>query len=307
MTGRVLAVVSITLALVGAAGPAAAQPTPAPQPTFRWDDHPSIRFGRGTHIDFAHASRCDARRSDAPLTDEDRGIRHRAAPRRRRGRDQEPLRFPGRARAGQRRDAGATSSLNYKQFDDACRCSVGKFKLPFSLDENTSATNLDFVYRSLAATFLAPGPRHAAHGARAGREANSCATSSASSSTTAATPARGDSTRVIGGQTIAGRRPRRAVPRLEVGGRELEPASRSPAATSRKAFPALRGRTVLDAAFFRPDYLVGGRRERRGLEAQWRPGPFSVKSEWIRVSDERLRAERRGHRPVAAARPPAGM
>src|SRR6476660_2042632 len=29
---------------------------------------------------------------------------------------------------------------------------AGKFKMPFSLDENTSATNLDFVYRSLAAS-----------------------------------------------------------------------------------------------------------------------------------------------------------
>jgi phosphate-selective porin OprO/OprP len=45
---------------------------------------------------------------------------------------------------------------------------------------------------------------------------------------------------------------------------------------------------VLDTAFFKPDYPVSGRRQRRGVEAQWRPGPFSVKSEWMRVSDERL-------------------
>jgi hypothetical protein len=38
--------------------------------------------------------------------------------------------------------------LDYRQFD-AVRVQGGKFKLPFSLDENTSAANLDFVYRSM--------------------------------------------------------------------------------------------------------------------------------------------------------------
>ena len=46
--------------------------------------------------------------------------------------------------------------VNYSQFDEV-QFQLGKFKLPFSLDENTSATNLDFVYRSLAASTLAPG------------------------------------------------------------------------------------------------------------------------------------------------------
>ena len=46
--------------------------------------------------------------------------------------------------------------VNYQQFD-AVQVMGGKFKLPFSLEENTSSTNLDFAYRSLAATYLAPG------------------------------------------------------------------------------------------------------------------------------------------------------
>jgi phosphate-selective porin OprO/OprP len=33
---------------------------------------------------------------------------------------------------------------------------------------------------------------------------------------------------------------------------------------------------------------VQGQRRRVGLEARWRPGPFSVKSEYIRVTTERL-------------------
>src|SRR5436190_1561696 len=44
----------------------------------------------------------------------------------------------------------------YKQFD-LVRVRGGQFKIPFSLDENTGASRLDFMFRSLAATHLAPG------------------------------------------------------------------------------------------------------------------------------------------------------
>ncbi len=50
---------------------------------------------------------------------------------------------------------------------------------------------------------------------------------------------------------------------------------------------ALRGRTALDAPFFPSDLWVRGSRRRVGLEARWRPGPFSVKAEYIRVQSER--------------------
>jgi phosphate-selective porin OprO/OprP len=50
----------------------------------------------------------------------------------------------------------------------------------------------------------------------------------------------------------------------------------------------LRGRTELDSTFYRPEIMVGGERRRIGLEARWRPGPFSIKSEYIRLTDERL-------------------
>jgi phosphate-selective porin len=55
-----------------------------------------------------------------------------------------------------------------------------------------------------------------------------------------------------------------------------------------EGFPDLRGRTALDLRFFRPDVWVRGTRVRGGVEARWRPGPFSVKAEYLRLSDERL-------------------
>ena len=52
--------------------------------------------------------------------------------------------------------SGATCSSDYDQFTFA-RLQFGKFKLPFSVDENTGSTSLDFAFRSLAANTLAPG------------------------------------------------------------------------------------------------------------------------------------------------------
>ena len=174
---------------------------------------------------------------------------------------------------------------NYKQFD-AVQVQGGKFKLPFSLDENTSATNLDFVYRSLAATHLAPGRDRGVmvHGRvakrilryelglfeRDGRNART--------SDIGARLRRPDLCRPVRVEPF--RRSKSVMRDLEAGvaftGSDVE-----------EGFPGLRGRTALDGAFFRPDYLVNGRRRRVGVEAQWRPGPFSLKSEYIRVSDER--------------------
>ena len=51
---------------------------------------------------------------------------------------------------------GATSSSTTTS-DAVAEVQAGKFKMPFGLEENTSATNLDFAYRSMASQRLAPG------------------------------------------------------------------------------------------------------------------------------------------------------
>jgi len=55
-----------------------------------------------------------------------------------------------------------------------------------------------------------------------------------------------------------------------------------------EGLPGLRARTPLGLEFFDQDVWIKGRRERRGYEVRWRPGPASVKAEYIRVTDERL-------------------
>ena len=287
MTHRLLASASLAFAVAVAAQPAFAQSAPAPQPTFRWDDHPSIRLGRGTHIDLRARFSGDVRDSDAPLPDEEIGAFDIA--RRRIGVEGEIKNifdFQVERELISGGDGWRDVFLNYKQFDYA-QVIVGKFKLPFSLDENTSSTNLDFANRSLAASFLAPGRDIGVqlHGRAAKRILRYEVGVFEHDGRNART---NDVTRVTGGRTIAGRVRVEPFRHSKSPARELEIGAAFTGSDVEEGIPGLRGRTVFDSAFFRPDYLVGGRRQRRGIEAQWRPGPFSVKSEWIHVSNERL-------------------
>ena len=176
---------------------------------------------------------------------------------------------------------------NYQQFD-VVQVQGGKFKLPFSLDENTSPTNLDFVYRSLAARVLAPGrdsgvmvhgrvaqpdrPLRARH-LRARRPQRADAESGAR----------------LRRPHAGGTHRRAAVPDVEdAWPRICWSASPSRRAMCRRGFGSLRGQTTFGETFFEPDVWVQGRRERTGFELRWRPGPLSVKAEYMRVTDERL-------------------
>ena len=171
----------------------------------------------------------------------------------------------------------------------ALRVQGGHFKLPFSLDENTSPTNLDFVYRSLGAMTLSPGRDLGVmlHGRLLKRIV-----------------------RYEGGLfDHDGRGARTSNPDLVFGGRTTAFRLRiSPFAPQRKApanlddlhvgvawtdsdvpegLAGLRGRTVLHASLFTSPYPVNGARNRVGVEARWRPGPASVTSEFMRVTTER--------------------
>jgi phosphate-selective porin len=52
-------------------------------------------------------------------------------------------------------------------------------------------------------------------------------------------------------------------------------------------FPALHGETATGRRFYSSEYPTEGTRRRVGFEARWRPGPFSVRAERMRLSDER--------------------
>ena len=259
---------------------------------FRWADHPSLRLGPGTRVDFRLRLQGDLDDIDADRADSgaDDGSSSIDVARRRIGIDGEILNvvdYQVEREIGDEQDPWRDVYVNYKQYGFA-QVQAGKFKLPFSLDENTSPTNLDFVYRSRIAALLAPGRDSGVmvHGRvlRRGvlRYEIGAFNEDGSNARTH------DTDRVHGDTTLAGRlvvQPFRST-------KSLASDLAFGAAFTRSDIPEgitnLRGRTELDDPFYRPDFFVSGERHRFGLEARWRPGPFSIKSEYIRLTDERL-------------------
>lgn len=174
--------------------------------------------------------------------------------------------------------------LNFRYFKDV-QIQAGKFKVPFSLDQLTGEVDQDFVYRSRLGELLAPGRDigMTVHGSvlhRALGYEGGVFRHDGDNATFRDNPG--------AGRTIAGR----------VTSMPLRPfAKDSPLAELTLGFAmtsgdvpeglnALRGLGIWDD-LFSSDVYVKGRRQRLGVEESWEPGPFSVKSEYVRVSDER--------------------
>lgn len=168
--------------------------------------------------------------------------------------------------------------------EDWLRVRAGRFKLPFSLDATTSATDLDFAFRSQAATRLATGRdrgvllqgRHWRR--RLTYEAGVFAHD-------------GDKLRQKGVDSTAGG-PTAAVRLSSIPfGSALLDSFRVGVAftvsTMREGISRLGGRTTFGEPLFPSVYWVRGRRSRIGVETGWQPGPFSVSAEYLRLGDER--------------------
>jgi len=253
---------------------------------FRWGDHPSLHLGKGTRIDFRARYQGDLRASDGSL-DAAEGDAGLDIARRRVGVSGEirnAVDFQIEAELGSD-DVWRDVFANYRQHD-AIQVRAGRFKLPFSLDENASATNLDFVYRSRAATQLAPGRDDGVmvHGRLLGRALAYEAGLFTHDGRNARTS---HSDRVYGGRTLAGRVTFEPFRGEKDWRSDLQFGAAFTTSPLAEGLSDLRGRIALDARFYRPDIWVDGSRRRIGLELRWRPGPLSLKSEYIRVSDER--------------------
>jgi phosphate-selective porin OprO/OprP len=163
---------------------------------------------------------------------------------------------------------------------------VGQFKIPFSLDQLTSSMDVDFNYRSLAASYLAPGRDVGVmlFGRIFGETLRYQA---------AAFKRGGDNVRESertepqADRTYAGRlvvRPWNAADNL------FRTFSAGVGFTT-GVLPAgpngVRGKTVPGDAFFE-HLFVNGHRERIGGEFQWRPGPVGLQAEYIQIRDQRF-------------------
>jgi phosphate-selective porin OprO and OprP len=257
-------------------------------PVFRWEPHPTVKLGI---VEVALRARLqfDARASDIDVDLGDDADRALDIARRRLGVEGQVghyANFQVEREIADDEDPWRDVFVNYRQFDQV-QFQYGKFKVPFSLDENTSATNLDFVYRSLAANTLAPGRDIGwmVHGRvvnrifryefgifdHDGRNAK---------------PRRAE--RVFGGETKAGRLNVQPFRTSKTIAEDFLVGVAWTSSDVPEGFSGLRGETVFGPRFYTSDYIMQGQRKRLGYEMRWRPGPFSVKAEYIKVTDERL-------------------
>jgi phosphate-selective porin OprO/OprP len=293
--------VSVWMLLLAAvaAAPAAAQDKRG----LVWDNRPSIVFGEDINIDVRGRVQSDWRGFD-PDVDEDgydlRTLRVGLKGNLTKHFDWEIERAIEKAadleeeverwRLGQWKDVFA----HWTTFD-SFSVKGGRFKMPFGLEQNTGVSSLDFAYRSLGSSKIAPGRDTGvmAHGEFFG----------------------GALLYEAGVFDDDGDNGELEVERFAVQGQDLEDIGPSTAvrvvgeifrglpvhdrlkgaefgiAYTRAYVPeglnSLFGEDVWGYNFFQRVY-VKGTRQRLGLQADWSPGPLGFRAEWMQSREERL-------------------
>jgi len=250
---------------------------------FVFNDRPSLRVGSVFRIDFRLKLQGDYREFDPPEVDEPDGFEMN---RRRVGVQGTFLRHFEYEIERELRETRAWRDVfvNVGYFDDF-QVRAGKFKMPFSLEEVTSPMDLDFVYRANVVNSGSPAREVGVslHGQFLQR---------AVGYEVGVFQGDGENARFGdnpgAGRTVAARvmgRPLR-VTTIPGSARELTVGFAMTTGDVPEGLNSLRGQTAFRERFVDPVY-VKGRRLRLGLEADWQPGPFSLKGELIRVTDER--------------------
>jgi len=299
MLNGVLAGLMTLLPVVPAAAPPPAPAAkssvqmPAADLEFRWRDHPQLRTGRNFRIDFLAKFQWDARHPGDEPSDFDTYEIHRA----RLGIEGElfnRIQFSLEREMTERESDDETTRKKSAwkdvyvdaNFADAVQVRVGKFKIPFGLEQLTGISNLDFVYRSLSANYLAPARDVgvAVHGRFFDRGLNYWAGWFRQDGENAR------SSRIDGAdETVAVRvtgTPFRSVAALkntEVGG-----AVTVSALDNLSVIPnGLRGRSVMSQFVFYEPVFVKGQRRRYEVDADWSAGPVGARAEYTHVLDTR--------------------
>ena len=283
---------------------AVAQPVVVKKPAthFVWKQHPSLRYGRAFRLDFEAKFQEDGRSSydGAELS---AGLATWELHRNRIGVQgtlfkridfeiereltEQELTEKDLAQGVTPRSQWKDVNVDVDYIHNA-QIQVGKFKVPFSLDEMTGVTHNDFIYRSLGANYLAPARDVGvmAHGRFFKRGLNYWAGVFRHDGDNA------QSKKIIGGdRTFAARltgTPLRHVSSgrfdgLDIGG------SLAVTHVSDDSFRpnGLRGRTIVTQdKIFDPVY-VKGTRLRMGGDVDWTTGPASLRAEYMHVLDER--------------------
>jgi len=274
--------------------PEAPDDTDGKRVRFVWKTGPSLRVGKDLRVDFRLKLQADFRGSDQDLEPAGGTLE---LPRRRFGVKGHVFRVVefeverDLVQDGVWRDV----YVNLRPLN-ALQLQAGKFKVPFSREQLIGSTDLDFLYRSLAAEILAPNRDvgFMLHGQAWHRTVRyQVGTFRGDGENTPAFEPppllTGEEIALPSARSVAGRvivRPLAPLPvpaivkTLEIG-----------ASAMRSDLPEgqnhLQGRTIFGTRFFRRGFYVNGPRQRTGIDVSWSPGPASVSAEYLRVEDAR--------------------
>jgi phosphate-selective porin OprO and OprP len=267
---------------------------------FTWKQHPSIRYGDAfrldgegkIQVDGRHASYVTAPRLDPWELHRSRfGIKGNLFKRIEYEVERE---FTERELTEKDIALGVTPRSKWKDVNvnltyvKNAQVQIGKFKIPFGLDELTGVTQNDYIYRSLSANYLAPARDIGAvvHGRFFRRGLSYWA---------GAFKHDGDNARsrkIQGGDaTFAARltsAPFRRLASSPLGAMELGTAYTESALSDDSFRPnGLRGRTIVTQDTFNEPVYVKGRRRRWEADVDWTRGPASARAEFTLVRDRR--------------------
>ena len=294
------------IALAALATPAAAQDRRG----FVWNDRPSIVFGEDINIDVKGRVLLDGRRFDPKIAEDEFDVRTLRVGLK--GDLTRHFDWEIEREIDELFDEGADETLidigaieprwrfaewkdvfiNWSTFD-VIRIKAGRFKMPFGLEQNTSVSDLDFAYRTLGSTKIAPGRDRGvmAYGEWLG---GSLAYEAGVFDDDGDNGVLEEPRFILEGEDLENIGPSYAA-RVVVEPFRRLPLGRLQGAEAGVAFTrsyvpeglnSLRGEDIWGFDFFEPVY-VKGHRQRIGFQWDWSPGPTGFRAEWMQSREQR--------------------
>ena len=184
--------------------------------------------------------------------------------------------------------------INWSTFD-VIRVKAGRFKMPFGLEQNTSVSDLDFAYRTIGSTKIAPG-RDRGVMAYGDLFDGSLVYEAGVFDDDGDNGELEEPRFVFEGEHLEGLGPSYAARVVGEVFRRLPVPNRLKGAEIGIAYTrayvpeglnSLRGEDIWGYDFFAPVY-VKGHRQRVGLQFDWSPGSTGFRAEWMRSTEQRL-------------------
>lgn len=284
----------LPILIASAIVPAAAQSVRTDEPRgLVWNDRPSIVFGDHLSVDVKGRTLLEWRRFDPDIGEDTFHLRTaRIGLKGELTRhldweiEREIDRKDDKVRFGDWKDVAMT----WKSFD-AASVRGGRFKIPFGLEQTTGVSDLDFAYRALGSTAIAPGRDR---GVMVFGDAGHITYEAGVFDDDGDNAESNEPQFVAEGEDLQGVGPSYAV-RITGDLFRLIPSGKLKSANVGIAYTnalvpeglnSLRGESIWGTNFSERVY-VKGRRQRLGAQFDWTPGPAGVKAEWIQSREQR--------------------